>query len=159
MTVFLRMPSKKPIYRLIFGQTIKAELSRQHVTNLRLSKHCAVTPTAVTNWLKGTLPSLENVLAIVDFLDISLDRAFGRTPGTVDALRKVRRETAAVLGAIDCVLPDQSIVDGAGKEAGESRGGEGEPGEKGVQAASEQRAKQQKRKRRKTRKTKSKRRA
>lgn len=122
------MSSKKRSYALIFGKTIKAELSRQHVTNLRLAEHCEVTATAVTNWLGGTLPSLENVLAVVDFLDMSLDRAFGRTPGTVEALRKVRRETAAVLDAIDCVLPDQSIVEGVRKEAGESTGGASKPG-------------------------------
>ncbi len=153
------MSTRKQIYGLIFGRTIKAELSRQHVTNLRLAAHCGVTATAVGNWLNGTLPSLENVLQVVDFLDVSLDRAFGRTPGTVGALRKVRRETAAVLGAIDCVLPDQSIVEGARKDVEESTGGEGVPGEKGVEGASERRANQQKRKTTKKRKAKGKRRA
>ncbi len=140
------MSTRKQIYGLIFGQTIKDELSRQHVTNLRLAEHCRVTPTAVSTWLKGTLPSLENVLQVVDFLDVSLDRVFGRTPGTVDALRKVRRETAAVLDAIDCVLPEQSIVEGARREIEESTAREGTRAEKRGQGTSEDRAKRRKRK-------------
>ena len=150
------MSSKKHAYGVIFGQTIKDELTRQKFTNLRIAEQCDVTPNAVSTWLNGALPSMANVLLIVDFLDISLDRAFGRTPGTVDALWKVRREAAAVLSAIDCVLPDQSIVVGARKNVGESTGGEGEPGEKGVEGAEEHRANQHKRKRTKKRKTKGK---
>ena len=103
--------SAKYSYGMIFGRMIKAELSRQGVTNLRLAEHCDVTPTAVSTWLNGTLPGLDNVLQIVDFLDISLDRAFGRTPGAVAALKQVHHETAAVLGAIETVLPDESVVD------------------------------------------------
>lgn len=47
-------------------------------TQVALAKHVGLTKAAVSNWVKGTTsPDLNNVIAICEFLDITINDLFG----------------------------------------------------------------------------------
>ncbi len=62
-----------------FGQQLAAIMARHNITAYRISKDLGVSQSSVKNWIDGkTSPSVETVLQLADYFDLSLDVMMGR---------------------------------------------------------------------------------
>lgn len=66
-----------------FGQQLAHIMAQQNITAYRISKDLGVSQSSVKNWIDGkTSPSVETVLHLADYFDLSLDAMMGRAaPG------------------------------------------------------------------------------
>lgn len=62
-----------------FGRQLADIMARQNITAYRISKDLGVSQSSVKNWIDGkTSPSVETVLHLADYFDLSLDAMMGR---------------------------------------------------------------------------------
>lgn len=60
---------------------LKELREQQNMTQRQLAKRLNLTPGAVAKWELGlSVPTVENLLALADLFDCSLDAIFGREP-------------------------------------------------------------------------------
>lgn len=82
-----------------------------------LARTLKVKPQMVTKWLKGPdTPSADRLFEIADALGVSLDKLMGRVPPGAEALKQLRQQTSSVAGALDQLLPDESLAEGPPKK-------------------------------------------
>ena len=63
-----------------FSQRLSSLLIERQITAYRLSKDTGISDSMIARWKSGERsPSLENLLAIADYFDVSIDYLLGRT--------------------------------------------------------------------------------
>ena len=96
-----------------FSSTISGYLHGEKALQSDLAKQVGVSQSAVSLWMKGELPSLDNAIRIADVLHVSLDELLGRG-GLIESPEEARRSLLArraipipLVGSVRCGRPDQ----------------------------------------------------
>ena len=81
----------------------------------------------VNKWFTGaSVPSIQQLIKMADYLNVSLDKLVGRTPRAAAVLLEARRELGSLLASVGSMLPDDPGAQRAPKRASKGRG----PGDK-----------------------------
>lgn len=60
-----------------FYKNLEKQLKLKNLTAYQLSKNTSISNSTLTDWKKGKLPSLEKVIELVRYLEISADELLG----------------------------------------------------------------------------------
>ena len=80
-----------------FSESLQIAMNKFGITAYGLSQKTGISADAIGKWLKGTQPTLDKLMPIADFLEISLDELAGRTPpshteqGLTSLLKRVQK--------------------------------------------------------------------
>jgi transcriptional regulator with XRE-family HTH domain len=62
-----------------FSESLQSSMNKAGITAYGLSKITGVSSDAIGKWLKGTQPTLDKLIPIADYLEVTLDELAGRT--------------------------------------------------------------------------------
>lgn len=92
-----------------FGRQLATIMSQQNVTAYRISKDLGVSQSSIKNWIDGkTSPSVETVVHLADYFDLSLDAMMGRENKNRSGLARNSKSSQRLF-----VDPQGNIISGA----------------------------------------------
>jgi len=105
--------SEKSHILQLFSETVTSILDLRGLNQADLARGIGTDARNVSNWLRRkATPNAVWVVKIADYLDVSLDKLFGRVRPGGDALLHFREDLIRLLQVLDQIVPEESPSQG-----------------------------------------------